>query len=81
MLVYTLIAAPVAEIAQGMIVKEKSLTWGGIVGLAVGMVTVCCVVGNIPLLAKWFMPLFILFWVVMMIVPGHIINHKTKHQK
>jgi len=39
---------------------------------------VCCVTGKIPLLANWFMPLFILFWVVMMIVPGHIINHKAK---
>ena len=78
MMVYTLIAAPFAEIAQGLIVKEKSLTWGGIVGLAIGMVSVCCVTGKIPLLAYWFMPLFILFWVVMMIVPGHIINHKAK---
>lgn len=78
MMVYTLIAAPFAEIAQGLIVKEKSLTWGGIVGLAIGMVLVCCVTGKIPLLANWFMPLFILFWVVMMIVPGHIINHKAK---
>ena len=78
MLVYTIIAAPVAEIAQGLIVKEKSLTWGGIVGLAIGMVSVCCVIGNIPLLANWFIPIFILFWVVMMIVPGHIINHKAK---
>ena len=76
--VYTFIAAPFAEIAQGLIVKEKSLTWGGIVGLAIGMVLVCCVTGKIPLLANWFMPLFILFWVVMMIVPGHIINHKAK---
>ncbi len=78
MIVYTIIAAPFAEIAQGLIVKEKSLTWGGIVGLAIGMVLVCCVTGKIPLLASWFMPLFILFWVVMMIVPGHIINHKAK---
>lgn len=78
MIVYTLIAAPFAEIAQGLIVKEKSLAWGGIVGLAIGMVLVCCVTGKIPLLANWFMPLFILFWVVMMIVPGHIINHKAK---
>lgn len=78
MIVYTIIAAPFAEIAQGLIVKEKSLIWGGIVGLAIGMVLVCCVTGNIPLLANWFMPLFILFWVVMMIVPGHIINHKAK---
>lgn len=76
--VYTFIAAPFAEIAQGLIVKEKSLTWGGIVGLAIGMVLVCCVTGKIPFLANWFMPLFILFWVVMMIVPGHIINHKAK---
>ena len=78
MIVYTIIAAPFAEIAQGLIVKEKSLTWGGIVGLAIGMVLVCCVTGKIPLLANWFMPLFILFWVLMMIVPGHIINHKAK---
>lgn len=78
MIVYTVIAAPFAEIAQGLIVKEKSLTWGGIVGLAIGMVLVCCVTGKIPFLANWFMPLFILFWVVMMIVPGHIINHKAK---
>ena len=76
--VYTFIAAPFAEIAQGLIVKEKSLTWGGIVGLAIGMVLVCCVTGKIPFLANWFMPLFILFWVVMMIVPGHILNHKAK---
>lgn len=80
MMVYTLIAAPFAEIAQGLIFKEKSLTWGGIVGLAIGMVTICCVIGYIPLLANWFMPLFILFWVVMMIVPGHIINHKAKKE-
>lgn len=78
MIVYTVIAAPFAEIAQGLIVKEKSLTWGGIVGLAIGMVLVCCVTGKIPFLANWFMPLFILFWVLMMIVPGHIINHKAK---
>ncbi|MDE5608089.1 MAG: hypothetical protein K2I64_04055 [Muribaculaceae bacterium] len=78
MLVYTLIAAPSAEIAQGLIVKEKSLAWGGVVGLAAGMVTVCCVVGGIPLLADWFMPLFILVWVAMMIVPGHILDHKAR---
>lgn len=80
MLVYPLLAAPVAEIAQGLIVKEKSLTWGGIVGLAVGMVAVCCVAGSIPLSANWFMPLFILVWVAMMIVPGHILNHKAEKE-
>ncbi len=77
MLVYTLLVAPSAEIAQGMIVKEKCLIWSGMVGMVIGMIAVCCTVGHIPLSANWFMPLFILAWVVMMIVPGHIINHNA----
>lgn len=77
MLVYTLLVAPSAEIAQGLIIKEKCLVWGGVAGIAIGMIAVCCVVGGIPLLVNWFMPLFILAWVVMMIVPGHIINHNA----
>ncbi|MDE6297469.1 MAG: hypothetical protein K2L89_06435 [Muribaculaceae bacterium] len=80
MLVYTLIAAPFAEIAQGLIVKEKYLTWGGIVGLAAGMFTVCCVVNGIPLYTNWFMPLYILVWAAMLIVPGHILNKKNKQK-
>ena len=33
---------------------------------------------GIPLEANWFMPLFIIVWVAMMIIPGHILNHKAK---
>lgn len=80
MLVYSLLLAPGAEIAQGFILKEKSLVGGGIVGLAAGIVTVCCVAGGIPLLANWYMPLFILAFVAMMIVPGHILNDKATRQ-
>lgn len=80
MLVYSLLLAPGAEIAQGFILKEKSLVGGGIVGLAAGIVTVCCVAGGIPLLANWYMPLFIIAFVAMMIVPGHILNDKAKRQ-
>lgn len=80
MLVYTLIAMPLAEIAQGLFIKEKSLTAGGLTGLAVGIVTICCVVAGIPLIANWFMPLFIIAFVAMMIVPGHILNHKARKE-
>ncbi len=80
MLIYSLLLAPGAEIAQGLIVKEKSLVIGGIIGLAVGLIALCCTVGRIPLGANWFMPLFILVWIAMMIVPGHIINHKAKEK-
>jgi len=80
MLVYSVLIASVAEIAQGLVVKENCLIGGGMIGLAEGMVTVCCVAGGIPLSASWYMPLFILVWVAMMIVPGHILNHKAKKE-
>lgn len=81
MLAYTLVAIPFAEIAQGLLFKEKSMTIGGLIGLAVGIITVCCIAGQIPLGAFWFMPLFILSFVAMMIVPGHILNHKSRQEK
>lgn len=74
----TLIIVPFAEIAQGLIIKEKSLMSGGMIGLVIGLVTLCCLAGNIALDAGWYMPLFILSFVAMMIVPGHIINIKAK---
>lgn len=80
MLAYTLVAIPFAEIAQGLIINEKSLMAGGIIGLAVGIVTVCCIAGGITLVANWYMPLFIIAFAAMMIVPGHILNHKARKE-
>lgn len=81
MLAYTLVAMPLTEIAQGLFIKEKSLTCGGIVGLVVGIITVCCISAGIPLFAYWYMPLYILAFVAMMIVPGHILNRKAHQEK
>ncbi len=80
MLIYSLLLVPGTEIAQGLIVRENSLVTGAIIGLAVGMVTVCCIAGGVSLDVNWFMPLFILAFAAMMIVPGHILNHKAKNQ-
>lgn len=77
MLVYSLIAAPIAETVQGIALKERSMLWGGVIALVIGLFTLCCVVGGVLLYASWFMPLFILAFVSMMIVPGHILNHKA----
>lgn len=81
MLVYTMLVMPFAEIAQGLFIKEKSLVAGGMVGFATGILTVCCVTAGITLYADWYMPLFILSFVAMMIVPGHILNHKARIEK
>ena len=77
MLVYCLIVTPVAEMVNGIVLKESSMQWGGAITLVIGLFTLCCVTGGIPLGASWFMPLFILAFIVMMIIPGHIINSKA----
>ena len=80
MLVYSILLTSGAEIAQGLIVRENSLILGGLFGLMAGMITICCVVGEVPLRVNWFMPLFILAGVAMMIIPGHILHNKEKEQ-
>ena len=78
MLVYSLIAASFAEIVQGIIVKENSLVAGGGIGLFLGVLTLCFAVGRVTLYGDWFLPLFMLGFVCMMIIPGHILNYKMR---
>lgn len=78
MLIFALVIVPFAEVVQGIIVKEKSLIIGGAVGLFIGIFTLCCIVGDVAIKVNWFMPLFIVAFICMMIVPGHIINYKTR---
>lgn len=78
MLALPLIIVPFGEIAQGIVIKEKSLVAGGAVGLLVGLFTIACIAGHVVLYASWFMPLFMVAFVAMMIIPGHILNYKAK---
>lgn len=80
MFVFALIIVPMAEIMQGLVIKEKSLIAGGGIGLLIGLFTMCCISAHIALLATWFMPLFIIAFAAMMIVPGHILNYKAKRE-
>lgn len=80
MMVYSFIVAAFAEIVQGIILKENSLVVGGSLGLFLGMITLCSAVGNMTLYADIFLPIFMLGFVVMMIIPGHVLNYKAKHK-
>ncbi len=80
MLALAFIIVPMAEIMQGLIINEKSLIAGGGVGLLIGLFTLCCISAHIALVATWFMPLFIIAFAAMMIVPGHILNSKAKRE-
>ena len=78
MFAYALVIVPFAEIASGIIVRENSMVGGGVVGLVAGIFTVCCIAGGVVMYAGWYLPIFILAFVCMLIIPGHILNHKAK---
>lgn len=78
MFALALIIVPFGEIAQGIVVKEKSLVVGGAIGLCVGLFTMACIAGHVVMYATWFMPMFIIAFIAMMIIPGHILNGKAK---
>ncbi len=81
MFVLALIIVPFGEIAQGIVVKEKSLVAGGAAGLCAGLFTMACIAGHVVLYATWFMPVFIISFICMMIIPGHILNRKALREK
>lgn len=78
MFIYALIIVPFGEMVQGIIVKEKSLVAGGGIGMTIGIFTACCLVGDITLYAYWFLPMFMLAFLCMMLIPGYIINRKAR---
>lgn len=79
MLFYAFILVGFAVAAQGVIIRERSLVVGGVVSLVAGGFIVCCVLSGIPVKAVWGMPLYMLCFTMMMIVPGHIINRKARN--
>ena len=80
LMVYSLIAVPLAVAIQGVIIKEGSFVFGGSLGLLIGLFTLCCVVGRVALIGAWVVPLFILTFIAIMISPGHALNYKALRQ-
>lgn len=78
MFIFALIFVPFAEITNGIVLNESSLIGGGSIGLAIGIFVTCCIAGRVALGAFWVIPLFMIAFTCMMIIPGHIINHKAK---
>ncbi len=81
MFLFPVLIIPVVEMAQGFIVKENSFVFGGAIGLTIGIFMTCCVAGKVTLYHGWALPMFIVAFICMMIVPGHIINHKAKQSR
>lgn len=58
----------------GLIIRFTPATVGGIVGIAIAPITLAVSGGWVP-------GLFIAGFVSMMVIPGHILNYKSNHQK
>ena len=78
MFIYSLMAVGSASTAQGIIIRENSLVVGGLVGVAGGLFVTACKIAQIPLNAAWAMPLFVVCFMMMTVIPGHIINRKAR---
>lgn len=80
MLVFAFLLAGFGSAMQGFIIQEKSMVAGGAFSLVAGTFVLCCVLAGVKLGIEWVIPLFILCFIVMMIIPGHVLNAKAKKQ-
>lgn len=63
---------------QGIIINEKSMIWGGAFSVISGGFLVAGMISGNTSLQAYSIELFIISFIVMMIIPGHILNHKAK---
>lgn len=67
---------------QGVIIREKSLVIGGSVGIIIGgFLTAGYISGAGAIMGMFVTPMFIITYIVMMIIPGYILNHKARKNK
>ncbi len=66
---------------QGIILKERSYIFGGVFSIIAGFVVVALNICMIPLLVVWVLPLYILCFLLMFIVPAFVISKKLNGSK
>ena len=78
MFMYAFVIVGFGAAVQGVVIREGSLIFGGIFGILAGGFVVCCVMSGIPLRHVWVIPLYMFCFLLMTVIPGHIINRKAK---
>lgn len=66
---------------QGIILKENSYIFGGVVSIIVGFIIVILNICMVPLLIVWILPLYMLCFLLMFIVPAFVIRKKLNAAK
>lgn len=76
MFFFAFIIVGFATAVQGVVVKEKSYTFGGVFSIMVGFTLIAMALYQIPMRIIWVIPLYILCFLLMFIVPALIIHRK-----
>lgn len=79
MMLFAFFVVGFATSVQGLIIREKCLILGGSVGIVIGgILTAGYIAGAGANIGMFVGPLFVLTYILMFIIPGHILNHKAK---
>ncbi len=81
MMLFAFFVVGMAVSVQGMIIREKSLMLGGAFSVISGGFIVAGMIAGVTWLWLLSSPLFIISFIVMMIIPGYILNHKAAHDR
>ncbi|MCI9607089.1 MAG: hypothetical protein HFJ94_02790 [Muribaculaceae bacterium] len=81
MLYYAFIVVGFGAIVSGLLLRENSYVFGGLFSVFSGFAIIICNVCQIPLLYSWVVPLYILCFLLMFIVPAFIISRKLKAEE
>lgn len=78
MFYYAFIVVGFGAAVSGLLIRENSYLFGGMFSIFSGFAIIICNLCQIPLLYSWVVPLYILCFLLMFIVPAFIVSRKIK---
>ena len=81
MFYYAFIIVGFGATMQGIVLKERSYVFGGTFSILSGFATVILTLCRIPLAMVWVLPLYMLCFLLMFIVPAFVIRKKLNSGK
>ncbi|MCM1484360.1 MAG: hypothetical protein NC043_08475 [Muribaculaceae bacterium] len=81
MFYYAFIIVGFAAAVSGLLLRENSYVFGGMFSVFSGFAVIICRLCLIPLYYYWVVPLYILCFLLMFIVPAFIISRKIKQSE
>ncbi len=81
MFYYAFIIVGFGAAMTGLLLRENSYVFGGVFSIFTGFAIIICNLCQVPLLYSWVVPLYILCFLLMFIVPAFIISRKNKSQE